>query len=95
MVSRIRTLGLRDLGSALSQTFRGLAVSILDLGLIQPAYGQHEFQTLSVGMDHRTPIPLEDDWHYAVDQASLAFPTLLLARFTTAVLALIGTLQKQ
>jgi beta-glucuronidase len=48
---------------------RGVLAAILGLGLIQAASAQQNFQTLLVGIDHRTTTDLDGDWHYLVDQA--------------------------
>ena len=39
------------------------------LWLTLSAFGQTQFQTLLVGVDHRTVTSLDGDWHYLVDQA--------------------------
>ncbi len=46
--------------------------ALLCFGLMLPAFGQQSFQpfqTLLVGVDHRSVISLNGDWHYLVDQA--------------------------
>jgi len=48
---------------------RIITVALVCLGLILPAFGQHPFQTLLVGVDHRTVTSLDGNWHYLVDQA--------------------------
>lgn len=48
---------------------RQFAALLLCLGLAIPACGQQPFQTLLVGVDHRTVTSLNGDWHYLVDQA--------------------------
>jgi beta-glucuronidase len=48
---------------------RILAAACLCLGLMLPAFSQQPFQTLLVGVDHRTVSSLDGDWHYLVDQA--------------------------
>lgn len=45
------------------------AVAFACLGLMLPAFGQQPFQTLLVGIDHRTVTSLDGDWHYLVDQS--------------------------
>ena len=37
--------------------------------LMNPAFAQQPFQTLLVGIDHRSVTSLNGDWHYLVDQA--------------------------
>jgi beta-glucuronidase len=37
--------------------------------LAVPALAQPNFQTLLVGLDHRTTVSLDGDWHYLVDQS--------------------------
>ena len=54
--------------SAQSIGLRYLALQLLCLGLLQPALSQ-QLPTLLVGIDHRTVISLNGDWHYLVDQA--------------------------
>jgi beta-glucuronidase len=41
----------------------------LTLLLASPALAQPAFQTLLVGIDHRTTVSLDGDWHYLVDQS--------------------------
>jgi beta-glucuronidase len=48
---------------------RIIAVALACLGLMLPAFGQQPFQTLLVGIDHRTDTSLNGDWHYLVDQS--------------------------
>ena len=48
---------------------RNVAVAFACLGLVLSASGQQPFQTLLVGIDHRTVTSLDGDWHYLVDQA--------------------------
>lgn len=55
--------------SVLNLALRQAAVSLLCLGLTLPACGQQPFQTLLVGIDHRTVTNLNGEWHYLVDQA--------------------------
>lgn len=38
------------------------------IGLLLPASGQQPFQTLLVGVDHRSVVSLNGDWHYLVDR---------------------------
>jgi beta-glucuronidase len=54
---------------ALYPTRRGVAAIVLCFGLMLPALGQQPFQTLLVGIDHRTVTSLNGDWHYLVDQS--------------------------
>jgi beta-glucuronidase len=57
--------------TALRLIFYSMA-ALLCLGLILPAFGQQPFQpfqTLLVGVDHRSVTSLDGDWHYLVDQA--------------------------
>ncbi len=42
---------------------------LVTLGLMIPASGQQQLQTLLVGVDHRTVTSLDGDWHYLVDQS--------------------------
>ena len=42
---------------------------LLCAGLMLPALGQQQFQTLLVGVDRRSVTSLDGDWHYLVDQA--------------------------
>ncbi len=46
-----------------------LAIALVCLGLVLPGFGQTPFQTLLVGIDHRTVTSLDGNWHYLVDQA--------------------------
>lgn len=46
-----------------------VTVAPVCIGLMLPAFGQTPFQTLLVGVDHRTITSLDGDWHYLVDQA--------------------------
>ena len=48
---------------------RNVAVAFACLGLMLSASGQQPFQTLLVGIDHRTVTNLDGDWHYLVDQS--------------------------
>jgi beta-glucuronidase len=48
---------------------RNIATAFICLGLMLPAFGQQPFQTLLVGVDHRTVTSLNGDWHYLVDQS--------------------------
>jgi beta-glucuronidase len=48
---------------------RNIAVVLACLGLTLPSFGQQIFQTLLVGLDHRTVTSLNGDWHYLVDQS--------------------------
>jgi beta-glucuronidase len=48
---------------------RSIAQAVVCLGLALPACGQQPFQTLIVGLDHRTVSSLNGDWHYLVDQS--------------------------
>ncbi len=56
---------------AVFSSLKGRAIAALCccLGLAVPALGQQPFQTLLVGIDHRTVTSLDGDWHYLVDQA--------------------------
>jgi beta-glucuronidase len=45
-----------------------LSLTLL-LALAAPALAQPNFQTLLVGIDHRTVTSLDGDWHYLVDQS--------------------------
>lgn len=48
---------------------RVMTGALVCLGLVLPASGQRPFQTLLVGIDHRTVTSLDGNWHYLVDQA--------------------------
>lgn len=48
---------------------RTLTAACACLALMLPAFGQQPYQTLLVGIDHRTVASLDGDWHYLVDQA--------------------------
>jgi beta-glucuronidase len=48
---------------------RNIAVAFVCLGLMHTVFAQQPFQTLLVGVDHRTTTSLDGDWHYLVDQA--------------------------
>jgi len=48
---------------------RNTTVALGCMALMLPAFGQQPFQTLIVGLDHRTVTSLNGDWHYLVDQA--------------------------
>lgn len=50
-------------------TPRKIAAALICLGLTLPVFSQQPFQTLLVGLDHRTVTSLNGDWHYLVDQA--------------------------
>lgn len=50
-------------------TFRLLATALFCMGASLPLLAQQPFQTLLVGVDHRTVTSLNGDWHYLVDQA--------------------------
>jgi len=48
--------------------FRLVFASFVCAGIVLPALGQQPFQTLLVGVDHRTSVTsLDGDWHYLVD----------------------------
>jgi beta-glucuronidase len=55
--------------TALRLISRNIAIAFICLGLMLPAFGQQPFQTLLVGLDHRTVTSLNGDWHYLVDQS--------------------------
>jgi beta-glucuronidase len=46
-----------------------LIVAILFFAVAVSAQAQANFQTLLVGVDHRTTTSLNGDWHYLVDQS--------------------------
>ena len=48
---------------------RAAAATCLCLGATLFTFAQQPFQTLLVGLDHRTVTSLNGDWHYLVDQA--------------------------
>ena len=48
---------------------RNIGTAFVCLVLMLPAFGQQPFQTLLVGVDHRTVTSLNGDWHYLVDQS--------------------------
>jgi beta-glucuronidase len=48
---------------------RNIAILFAVLGLVFPAFGQQQLQTILVGLDHRTVTSLDGDWHYLVDQS--------------------------
>ncbi len=48
---------------------RNIAILFAVLGLVFPAFGQQQLQTILVGLDHRTVTSLNGDWHYLVDQS--------------------------
>lgn len=50
-------------------------VAFVCLGMTLPAFGQQPFQTLLVGVDHRTVTSLDGDWHYLVDNGGRALYT--------------------
>jgi beta-glucuronidase len=55
--------------NALRLICRNLAAVFICLGWMHPAFGQQQFQTLLVGVDHRATTSLDGEWHYLVDQA--------------------------
>jgi beta-glucuronidase len=60
---------LSNCSAVLCLISRNTVTMLLCFGLVLPALGQRPFQTLLVGIDHRTVISLNGDWHYLVDQA--------------------------
>ena len=48
---------------------RAIVLACILPGLVMPAFGQQAFQTLLVGVDRRSVVSLNGDWHYLVDQA--------------------------
>ncbi len=62
MMSSNCNRGLRFLGCI-------CGTALVCLGLLLPIGAQKPFQTLLVGIDHRTVTSLDGDWHYLVDQS--------------------------
>jgi beta-glucuronidase len=52
-----------------TQLHRWLGLALLSLTATTAVCGQQPFQTLLVGVDHRSVTSLNGDWHYLVDQA--------------------------
>jgi beta-glucuronidase len=65
----IEMIALSNRSAVLCLVSRCIATLLVCLGLMLPALGQQPFQTLLVGIDHRTVTSLNGDWHYLVDQA--------------------------
>jgi hypothetical protein len=70
--------------TALNLVLRNTVIAFVCLALILPAFGQQAFQTLLVGLDHRTVISLNGDWHYLVDHLPAALFTRGTARSMTS-----------
>jgi len=64
----MRMFTLPSYATTLSLMSRSIA-ALACLGFIPAAFGQQQFQTLLVGVDHRNVTSLDGDWHYLVDQA--------------------------
>jgi beta-glucuronidase len=62
-------IGLPSRTNVLRLISRDIAAALFSLCVMLPASGQQQFQTLLVGLDHRTATSLNGDWHYLVDQA--------------------------
>jgi len=57
-----------DMLSPLLGRMRSVLASLVWVGIALPAVGQQPFQTLLVGVDHRSNVTsLDGDWHYLVD----------------------------
>ena len=57
------------LATAFRLISRNIAAAFLFVAIVLPAFSQQPFQTLLVGLDHRTVTSLNGDWHYLVDQS--------------------------
>ncbi len=55
--------------TALRLIYRNMIPVFFCLGMVVPVLAQQPFQTLLVGLDHRTVTSLNGDWHYLVDQS--------------------------